>query len=207
MARPKTISDEDLLDIAKECFLEGGPQVPTRVIAEKVGISQPALFKRFKNKEELFMAAIATKDVLQLVVDNITWLSTHPKEAPFQPQLEELLERLWRMLLELVPRMIAMYTHKGKLDPLFFLKSFKKPPPVKMLEALTGFVKRAQQNRQIQQELDPGITAMNIMGTLQGRLFFRQILGETASRKSDEQYIHQTARTLCEGLLVDGEKQ
>ena len=35
MVRPKKISDEELLEIARDCFLQSGPQVSTQEIADR----------------------------------------------------------------------------------------------------------------------------------------------------------------------------
>ncbi|MEZ6127616.1 MAG: TetR/AcrR family transcriptional regulator [Planctomycetaceae bacterium] len=59
MARPRTISDDQILQTARDCFLEHGPSVATDVIAERLGVSSQALFKRFHSKHELMLAAIA----------------------------------------------------------------------------------------------------------------------------------------------------
>ena len=56
--RPKTISDEDILRIAMECVLEEGPSVSTTIIAERIGVSQATLFKRFGSKVELLRRAL-----------------------------------------------------------------------------------------------------------------------------------------------------
>jgi len=58
MARPRSISDEQILHTARECFLAHGPSVSTDVIAEQLGVSSPALFTRFRSKNELMMAAL-----------------------------------------------------------------------------------------------------------------------------------------------------
>jgi len=58
MARPKTISDEDLLGIAREVFRRHGPGASTRKVAQAAGLSQAALFKRFGRKNELFLGAL-----------------------------------------------------------------------------------------------------------------------------------------------------
>lgn len=207
MGRPKTISDDELLKIARECFLEGGPHVPTRVIAEKAGLSQPALFRRFKTKDELFMAAIATKDAVQLVARNLVWLSKNPTRDPIEPQLEELLTRVWKILLEMIPRIIALHTHRSAdntFPPHRLAAAFKKPPPIRILDGVTQFVERAQNQGQFKKDLDARAMAMNIMGTVQGLAMFQQFLGLKMKKGSDAAYIRQTSRTLCNGFSIDG---
>ena len=58
MGRNKVIEDEDLLASAREAFVELGFGVPTRVLAQRTGLSEGALFKRFTTKEALFFAAM-----------------------------------------------------------------------------------------------------------------------------------------------------
>jgi AcrR family transcriptional regulator len=209
MSRPKTISDEKLLTIARKCFFEQGPSVPTRVIALKAGISQPALFKRFKSKEELFMAAVASPTVLKRVQDLNGWIDTHPTGGDLAPQINELLLKLWYLLKDILPRLIAMHAHGNYRfsDDLF--KGIKKPPAVKMVENISDFIKRGQKNGQIDKFLNPEIAAMNIVGALQERLLFKQIFKFklAGNNLSDENYIKQTAFILYRGLSSKTEQK
>lgn len=202
MARPKKISDEDLLEIARECFFEKGPQISTREIAERAGLSQPALFKRFKTKEDLFLAALASKAIFSKVIDLIAWITTHPQKGPFQPQLEELLTRLSNLLVEILPRLIAMHSQRSTLSPEKLFSLMKKPPPVKILEAIANFIARAQRNGQVPAELDSATLAMNLLGSIQGRIFFTRILSYTDTQ-ADNDYIKETVRNFCQGLSIE----
>jgi AcrR family transcriptional regulator len=56
MGRPRTISDEALLDAARAVFLRDGAQASTAEIARAAGISEGLIFKRFSTKDELFHA-------------------------------------------------------------------------------------------------------------------------------------------------------
>ena len=44
MARPRQVSDEQILEAARSCFLEHGPAVSTTVIAKRLGISGQGSF-------------------------------------------------------------------------------------------------------------------------------------------------------------------
>lgn len=59
MTRPKTISDAELLAVARDLFRAHGHAVSTRQVAEKAGISEGVLYQRFGNKNDLFFAAMA----------------------------------------------------------------------------------------------------------------------------------------------------
>jgi AcrR family transcriptional regulator len=58
MGRPKLIADEKLLEIARRIFREQGHTASTQQVAKAAGISEAALFKRFKTKDALFFAAL-----------------------------------------------------------------------------------------------------------------------------------------------------
>ena len=62
MARPRLIQDEQLLQAAREVFVEQGFRATTASIAIRAGVSEGTLFKRFQSKEELFAAAMGLKD-------------------------------------------------------------------------------------------------------------------------------------------------
>src|SRR5690242_5327599 len=59
MGRPQTISNDEMLAAARAVFLKHGVSGSTREIAERAGISEAALFKRFSTKAQLFLAAMA----------------------------------------------------------------------------------------------------------------------------------------------------
>lgn len=58
MARTKRLSDEALLAIAREVFLEAGFTASTKTIARRAGVSEGVLFQRFSTKAELFFSAM-----------------------------------------------------------------------------------------------------------------------------------------------------
>ena len=202
MVRPKKISDEELLEIARDCFLQTGPQVSTQEIADRSGLSQAALFKRFRTKEDLFLAAVASKNIFSNVMTFLTWLSQHPEKGEFSPQLEEMLTRLWNILMELIPRVIALHNQRNFIHLEKVFKSLKRPPPVRVLEGITGFVKRAQENGQIPTDLDARVLAGNLMGAMQGRVFFKGILN-LSDNSDDNVYIRQTVRHFCNGIVLE----
>ena len=69
MGRQKTISDDEVLRIARDLFRARGHTATTREIAEAVGVSEAVLYQRFGSKDELFFAAMVPQppDVEQLL--------------------------------------------------------------------------------------------------------------------------------------------
>lgn len=56
--RPPVISNERLLAVAREVFLEQGFRAATSEVALRAGIAEGTIFHRFKSKDELFRAAM-----------------------------------------------------------------------------------------------------------------------------------------------------
>jgi AcrR family transcriptional regulator len=58
MSRPVSIQREAILDIARKVFMRDGYRASTARIAKEVGISEGSIFKHFKSKASLFLAAM-----------------------------------------------------------------------------------------------------------------------------------------------------
>lgn len=96
--RPRSFSDDELLDTARRCFLEHGPSVSTDVIAQELGVSQAALFKRFRTKQELMVRALIPRSP-PWVAD----LEKGPDERPVLEQLHELAAKMDAFLVQQMP--------------------------------------------------------------------------------------------------------
>jgi AcrR family transcriptional regulator len=60
MGRPSTIRDEQILDAARKEFLKKGISATTADVARRAGVAEGSIFNRWKTKDELFVAAMAT---------------------------------------------------------------------------------------------------------------------------------------------------
>ena len=97
--RPKTISDEDILRIAMECVLEEGPSVSTTTIAERIGVSQATLFKRFGSKVELLRRAL----FIPLKVRKIFSILREPEGKTASDQMKYIYQQLYSFFDDMVP--------------------------------------------------------------------------------------------------------
>lgn len=61
MSRPVSIQRETILEAARHVFLAHGFKASTARIAREAGISEGSLFKHFKTKDDLFLAAMDTE--------------------------------------------------------------------------------------------------------------------------------------------------
>ena len=104
MGRPRTVTDEQILEAAREVFIEQGASAPTATIAERLWLSQAALFKRFGTKEELLIAAVRP-----LPPPWLEQVQQGPDERPIPEQLKELGLQIAEFMDDLVPRVGVLH--------------------------------------------------------------------------------------------------
>ena len=101
MGRPRTIDNQEILDAAREIFLERGAVATTADVARRVGISQASIFKRFSTKQELFLAAMVTGRYRQ---DLLEQFRSRTKESGIRLALVEVGQKLIPFFRQALPR-------------------------------------------------------------------------------------------------------
>jgi len=111
MGRHKTISDDDVLGIARHVFRARGHSATTRQIAEAAGISEAVLYQRFGSKDDLFFAAMHPRgpDLEQLLGP------TEPVEDAHK-YLRAVVVRIGKYFGEFIPLALRVMTHPA-FDP------------------------------------------------------------------------------------------
>jgi AcrR family transcriptional regulator len=133
MARPPKITNEEILAAARQVFLEQGESGSTLEIAEKAGISEASIFKRFSTKQALFLAAIGISETPQYV----KLLSSQTPIAEIRAELTEILTQMLEFYQEVMPRVMMMMTQtKSCLPPLV-------PPPLRDAQLFAVYLDRA----------------------------------------------------------------
>jgi len=198
MARPRQVTDEQILAAARRCFLSDGPGVPTSAIAEELGISQAALFKRFGTKQRLIVRACC----LESVPDWITGLDIPPEaDRPIRPQLVAIGMLLVDFMRQLAPR-LAVLKANG-IDPREMLKEFDVPPPVLGHRSLSRWLRMAVANGQLR-ECDADTVAFQLMGAIHGRTMLDQFVGEHLPAMDPETYVTEIVGVMLDGLMPEG---
>ena len=193
MVRPKTIDDETILKIAKDVILEEGTSVSVQKIADRVGISQPALFKRFGTKENLIKAIFST-------VPKPQWVELAKKgvnDQPIEEQLLELSKKILNFYKDLHPIMRVMKS--SGISHFDMFRKEKKPLPVEGSEVLTNWFEEAYQKRMIS-KTDFRIAAHSLLGTLQVEVFIALLSKDDNLDIITEDYLKKTIETLLYGI-------
>ena len=127
MARPATISNEHILDVARREFLARGYGVSTAHIALEAGISEGTIYKRFVTKDALFHASMGLPDMG--FVDD--WASLVGTRTP-EENLRVMGERLLTAYREMLPCLMMLWS-SSNADPMEVMKHTPEPPPVRGL--------------------------------------------------------------------------
>jgi AcrR family transcriptional regulator len=112
MGRYKTISDDEVLAIARDLFRRRGHDATTRQIAEAAGISEAILYQRFGSKDELFFKAMHAMgpDIEKL-------LGPSEPQGDARAYLHTVVVRLGKYFSEVIPLALRVMTHPS-FDPV-----------------------------------------------------------------------------------------
>ena len=103
LARPKTIDDETILEAAREVFQERGFAGTTAEVAARAGISEGSIFRRFRCKQDLFLACMGLPKPKWLIEMN-----TDPNDA-FWEDLEALAHEIFDHMLIVIPKIMLLH--------------------------------------------------------------------------------------------------
>lgn len=197
MSRPQQISDEDIIIEARKCFLKYGPGVSTTVIAKNLGVSQPALFKRFKSKKQLMMTALLPPPIPPWA----TGLEAGPDDRAFAVQLEELAHNATRFFDEFLPR-VSTLRSSGIFndDPL---KEFDPPPPVAAMRGISRWLKRCHKKGMID-KANFNAVAMALIGSFMSSSFITYVSAGKYKIVSRKNYIKQFVEIYSSSLAPQG---
>ena len=202
MPRPPKITNEEILAAARQVFLEQGEGGSTLEIAEKAGISEASIFKRFSTKQALFLAAIGISETPQYV----KLLSSQTSTTEIRTELTEICTQMMEFYQEVMPRVMMMMTKtKSSLPPLV-------PPPLKDAQLFEGYLDRAIAQGQLK-PCDSMTVAHAIVGAVQNYVMTQTVASKIPfpipfilpKLKSIEPeiFIHNLIETLWAGIAPD----
>lgn len=222
MGRSRTITDEQILEAAREVFLAEGFGGSTLEIARRAGISEGSIFKRFPTKEKLFFAAMGILDVPEWVKQ----LKTLPGQGELKENLVALSLEIIEFQRDVLPRILMMQArgHSSPIDPetgVFTDQPSKpslgesghpddrarisEPPLVRDLKALTTFFEaEIQQGRM--QPCDPEIAARTLLGTLASHVLLELTLHSSQTTEATLTYVREFVDLLWRGMALPESK-
>ena len=163
------------------------------VIASNLGVSAQAIFKRFKNKQDLLIESVKPTEAPSW----IAVLEKGPDDRTFAKQLKELLNELAAFFTDVVRRMELLRWSGVPIQNL--MRSFDVPPPVRDIRAISSWLKRCHEKDLIR-AVDFDATAMIILTSMHGPAMLREFLGKNPTAHSEQEYISLYTELLMHGL-------
>jgi AcrR family transcriptional regulator len=189
MARPVSIKPETIIEAARQVFLERGIQATTAEVAERAGISEGTIFKRYKSKIDLFRAAMGQ----DLAEPNWTErLAARVGQGTVEGNLFDIGMGVIAFFREMMPLMMMAWSNpspSGLPGPL----AGPNPPPIRALKLLTGFFEAEMRGGRLRKH-DAEIVARTFLGGLNNFVFL-----EVLYRANNE--LPLPAETYVRGLV------
>jgi AcrR family transcriptional regulator len=202
MPRPPKITNEEILAAAREVFLEQGINASTLAIAEKAGISEASIFKRFVTKQALFLAAMGISETPKWV----KVLSSDTPTAEIRAELTDICGQMLEFYQEVMPRVFMVMTQGNLPVPPIV------PPPIRDSQLLAGYLDRAIEQGHLK-SCDSMTVAHTIVGAINNYVITQTIATKIPfpvsfflpKFKSIEPttFIHNLIETLWAGIAPD----
>ncbi len=167
MARPVSIKDETIIEAARAVFLERGIQATTAEVAERAGVSEGSVFKRFKSKAELFRVAMGDRLVEPPFLRT---LAARVGKGDVRENLFDTGMEMIAFFRELIPLMMMAWSNPAA-NGLPSHISMPNPPPVRALKQLIGYFEAEMVAGRLRRQ-DPEVVARAFLGSLHTFVFF-----------------------------------
>ncbi|HUO12055.1 MAG TPA: helix-turn-helix domain-containing protein [Caulobacteraceae bacterium] len=165
MGRPKRIEDADLLRIARTVFVLDGAHGSTREIAQRAGLSEAALFKRYPTKAELFLAAMMPPNIDVDALIAVAEAVDDPLES-----LIVLAERMLDYFREALP-VIRQLTQNPLIDLEAVRRRFGVGPEQRLAAVVPAFLGRLSARGRISCP-DPQGSALLLISAIHSLVLF-----------------------------------
>jgi AcrR family transcriptional regulator len=175
MGRPRTTSDDAILEAARKLFREGGHAVATREVARAAGVSQAVLYQRFPSKSDLFFAAMAPTPP---DVESILGATSEPVDK----YLEGVALRVLRYFEQALPTVVQLMAHP-EFDAKAMGRLHERILAERLVRGIEGRLVEFK-NRGLVGEVDTGNTARTLVAALHSFVVFHVMSGASLSKQA-----------------------
>lgn len=194
MSRPRRVSDEEVFLAVRQAVLEQGPHVSLDVVAERLGVTAPALFRRFGCRTEILLQALRPPEQPPF----LPHIEAGPDDRPIEAQIADLCVRVSTYLQGVFPCMSALRESGIPIDQVH--ASYAEPPPLLILRALAAWFTRARAAGLLAlSDGDEEHVALALLGAVQAPIFIRYI-GKRTEPWDAAAYGRRLAQVFLHGL-------
>jgi len=190
MARPRSITDVEIKEAARDVFVEHGPSAPVKLVAEKLGVSHAALFGRAGSKERLMLDALSPGQPRA-----VEWLAEPPPPLGVERRLVEVLVDLMEFFQRIVPNLVVLKAAGRSMNDL--PGGDGPPPPVALRNALASWLEAAVSAETLE-PVHCAAVAEGLLGAMESRCFNAYLGGAAFAPGEDAAFV----RDLVHGLLL-----
>lgn len=184
MARPRTVSDEQIIEATRRLIRAGGPQVPVEAIAAEVGVSGQAVLKRFGSRNRLIIEAFRPPPMQDL----LTAMQNGPDERPLSDQLTNLAGDMDGLFATQAQDFAILRWTPAEIKESL-VPPGTDPPPVTAIRFVTAWLERSAEQGLVRTDIDLESAALAFLGALQVRAILHFVVGRSPAQADDETYI------------------
>jgi AcrR family transcriptional regulator len=181
MARTAAITDQQILDAARDAFLAEGFQASTIDIARRAGVSHGTLFKRFVTKDDLFRTALG----LPPDPDWLAGLANSAGQGDLHDNLETLVQNIMASFAEILPRLVALRARGFAAEPRHHVDP--DSPPARFIRAFSAYL-QAEMDLGRARPCDPAVLAHALQGPAVNFVLMETFGAADASRPSRQEF-------------------
>lgn len=190
MARPQTVTDQQIDAAASAAFARGGAAVPVAAIARKLGVSSAAVLQRVGSKEALLRRSLSPG-----VPEALRRLEAPPPSTGRRAWLAALLLELLTWLRAMTPRLVVLRT-SGALErggrP-------REAPTLALRRRLARWLVRCGTG-----DGRARLLAEALLGAVEARAFNAFLGGPAAVEGDDGAFVRALVKTLLPALDAPG---
>lgn len=191
MGRTAKITNEQILEAAREVFLEKGFSGSTLEIAARCSISEASIFKRFSTKEELFFTAMGIPETPVWVNE----LETLVGKDSLKENLIQICLQILEFHREVMPRFMMLQS-RGKTLPKL---EIPEPKLLQDVKALSAFLEREiKQNRL--RPCDSKTLAHLLLGSLMNYVFSESMETQAIISTTEQEFVQSLVEILWQGI-------
>lgn len=195
MGRTRSISDEQILEAARALFLEHGIEAKTTDIAERAGVSEGTIFKRFRTKENLFLKAMVPESRLPWADD----LDELVGRGDLRENLEKIAMDMIDFFLEMIPKMNMVLSQNFELKR--HIMNDPEAPPLVSLRKLSRYFDQEQRAGRIRR-CDSEVLARLFLGALHHYSFAERMGINDRMPISQSTYARGVVATILDGVII-----
>lgn len=196
MSRPRTISDEEILNSVRDCALRFGAQVTLDDVAKQLKVSPPALLKRFGSRQRLMVEALRPPSPPPFVALLQRGVS---RDAPLIDQLRGLFGAIASSFTTVFPCMMVL--RESGIPPEEIWTDGKPPTPKLAYSALTEWLRSAKRCGLVHvEELDAASSAM--LGAVTSRIAIGHMMHQPMAPREVRAFVEELSSFFSRALTA-----